>query len=56
MNSILLMKKLLMLLSVLLTVSSSFADEQRYNVPLEGSPSCYAQNAPITIIEFLDYQ
>ncbi len=50
------MNKLLILLSVFFSVSSSFADEQRYNVPLKDSPSCYAQNAPITMIEFLDYQ
>jgi len=50
------MKKLLIFLFVFFTVPSSFAAEQRYNVPLEDSPSCGSQNAPVTMIEFLDYQ
>ena len=50
------MKNLIILLFIFFTVPSSFADEQRYNVPLEDSPSCGSQNAPVTMIEFLDYQ
>jgi hypothetical protein len=50
------MKKLTILLFVIFTVSSSYADEQRYTVPLEDSPSCGAKNARVTVIEFLDYQ
>ncbi len=37
-------------------LSYSYADEKRYVVPLGDSPSCGPQNAPVTIIEFLDYQ
>jgi len=50
------MKKLLILLFVIFTASFSFAAEQRYTVPTEDSPYCGTQNAPVTIIEFLDYQ
>jgi len=32
------------------------ADEKRYVVPLEDSPVYGPENAPVTIIEFLDYQ
>jgi hypothetical protein len=50
------MKKFFILLFIFFTATSSFADEQRYTVPLEDSPSCGARNAPVTVIEFLDYQ
>jgi len=36
--------------------SNSYAEEKRYVLPLEDSPSCGAKNAAVTIIEFLDYQ
>lgn len=49
------MKKLIILLFVLFT-ATSFAADERYSVPLEDSPSCGAQNAKVTFIEFLDYQ
>lgn len=32
------------------------ADEKRYSVPILDSPSIGPANAPVTIIEFLDYQ
>jgi hypothetical protein len=50
------MKKLSVLLFVLFSASYAFTAEQRYNVPLEDSPWCGSQNAPVTMIEFLDYQ
>lgn len=28
----------------------------RFEVPLEGSPSCGPEDAAVTIVEFLDYQ
>lgn len=34
----------------------AYCDEQRYSVPIEDSPSYGPSNAPVTIIEFLDYQ
>ncbi len=36
--------------------SYSYADERRYEVPIEDSPALGPANAPVTIIEFLDYQ
>jgi hypothetical protein len=32
------------------------AAEERYSIPLEGSPSVGPENAPLVIVEFLDYQ
>ena len=32
------------------------AEEKRYSIPLENSPSLGAQDAPVTIIEFIDFQ
>jgi len=36
--------------------SNSYAEEKRYVVSLDDSPSCGPKNAAVTIIEFLDYQ
>ena len=50
------MKKLLIILFILFIAPYSFADEKRYTVPLLDSPVLGPANAPVTIIEFLDYQ
>jgi protein-disulfide isomerase len=42
-------------LSLLAAVPAGAADV-RYAVPAEDSPSVGAANAPVTIVEFLDYQ
>ncbi|MBN2653782.1 MAG: hypothetical protein JXR79_01520 [Nitrospirae bacterium] len=34
----------------------AYCDEQRYSVPVGDSPVYGPANAPVTIIEFLDYQ
>lgn len=49
-------KNIFIILFLLYSATSSLADEQRYSVPLEDSPSCGARNAKVTFIEFLDYQ
>lgn len=54
--SIAVMKKLLIILFILFIAPYSFADEKRYTVPLLDSPVLGPVNAPVTIIEFLDYQ
>ncbi|MDX9714513.1 MAG: hypothetical protein RBT37_03690 [Dissulfurispiraceae bacterium] len=44
------------LLSFLFSASFAYCDEQRYSVPIGSSPAYGPANAPVTIIEFLDYQ
>ncbi|MFN3480154.1 MAG: hypothetical protein ACK415_07170 [Thermodesulfovibrionales bacterium] len=43
------------LLFILIIATPSIAEE-RYTIPIENSPSYGPENAPVTIIEFLDYQ
>jgi len=50
------MKKILVFIVLLLSFSLSFAEEKRFVIPLEDSPSYGPNNAPVTIIEFLDFQ
>ncbi len=50
------MKKLIFLVFLISTISVSFAEEKRFNVPIGDSPVYGPENAPVTIIEFLDYQ
>ena len=44
------------LMILCLAVSQGYAEEKRFDIPLVDSPSEGPQNAPVTIIEFLDYQ
>jgi hypothetical protein len=41
---------------VLLSHSAAFADTKRYSVPVDNSPQKGPRDAPVTIIEFLDFQ
>lgn len=34
----------------------SSGEVKRFDIPLEGSPSMGAEDAPVVIVEFLDYQ
>jgi len=45
-----------LLLLALLAAAPAAADEVRYNVPAGDSPSIGPGNAPVTIVEFVDYQ
>jgi hypothetical protein len=36
--------------------TSVYAAENRYDIPIEGSPSWGPEDAPVTIVEFIDYQ
>jgi len=43
-------------LTVLLFASGLHADEKRFSVPVGDSPASGPASAPVTIIEFLDFQ
>lgn len=49
------MIKNLSLVFLLIIAIPSLAEE-RYTISIESSPSYGPENAPVTIIEFLDYQ
>lgn len=44
------------LLGLSLGTSPVGSAETRYSIPLEDSPSIGPQNAPVVLVEFLDYQ
>ncbi len=50
------MKKLIFIMLVTLITVSAFAEEKRVSVPIGDSPTTGPANAPVTIIEFLDFQ
>lgn len=50
------MPKLFLILICLILVCPSFAAENKYNISVDNSPFIGPQNAPVTIIEFIDYQ
>jgi protein-disulfide isomerase len=50
------MKKTALLILMVLIASLAFADEKRFSVPLDDSPALGPPNAPVTIVEFLDFQ
>ena len=45
-----------LIIALLLLSSLAFSAEPRYDVPIGDSPSMGPENAPITIIEFIDFQ
>ena len=45
-----------LLFLLILWVSPAFADVKRYEVPIGDAPSRGPEDAPITMIEFLDFQ
>ena len=50
------LKKFLSCFFVLLLVSNVFAEEKGTEIPIGDSPTFGPADAPITIIEFLDFQ
>ena len=51
------MRKLIVLLSVILLTSSlASGAEKRFSVPIGDSPTAGPADAPVTIVEFLDFQ
>ncbi len=50
------MKRLLIIAILVIAASVSFAEDKRYDVTLGDSPALGPAGAPVTIIEFLDFQ
>jgi protein-disulfide isomerase len=50
------MKRLTLVMVFFFLVVSAAAEEKRYTVPLGDSPTIGPPDAPVTIIEFLDFQ
>ncbi len=50
------MKKAALAVLFLILFSSAFAEVKRFQVPIADSPQLGPANAPVTIIEFLDFQ
>ncbi|MCK4910386.1 MAG: hypothetical protein KAR83_02035 [Thermodesulfovibrionales bacterium] len=47
---------LAVVMSSFVLAAPALADENLYDISVEGSPYLGAKDAPVTIIEFLDYQ
>jgi hypothetical protein len=50
------MKRMFLVIACILISFSAFAEERRFSVPIGDSPAIGPANAPVTIIEFLDFQ
>jgi len=50
------MKKLIVILAVILASSLGYSAEKRFSVPIGDSPTTGPADAPVTMIEFLDFQ
>lgn len=51
------MKKIFIVLFLVFLSAGVFAEsEKRYTISIDNSPSYGSKNAPVTIIEFIDYQ
>jgi protein-disulfide isomerase len=51
-----LMNRTILVMVIFLLAVSTSAEEKRYPVPLGDSPTIGPLDAPVTIVEFLDFQ
>ena len=49
-------RKMIVLFFCLMAVTTAFAEEKRYPIPIDGSPQKGPKDAPVTIVEFIDFQ
>ena len=54
--SLIMLRKLLSCIIVLLLFGTAFAEEKRTEIPIGDSPSLGPVDAPVTMVEFLDFQ
>jgi hypothetical protein len=50
------MNKVLICIFILLSFGMAQAEEKRIDIPINDSPSMGPADAPVTIIEFIDFQ
>jgi hypothetical protein len=50
------LKKIVPVFTFVLLALASFAQEKRFSLPLDDSPSLGPPDAPVTIVEFIDFQ
>ncbi len=50
------MKRVLLIMLFLLISSAGGAQETRSSIPLDNSPSFGPADAPVTLVEFIDFQ
>ncbi len=50
------MRRLVLVVLIILLSGNVAAEDKRYSVPINDSPAIGPVNAPVAIIEFLDFQ
>lgn len=50
------LKKILVIVFILALIGTGYADDQMADIPIGDSPAMGPVDAPVTIIEFIDFQ
>jgi hypothetical protein len=50
------MKRLALVVLLVQIACLASAQEKRFSIPIDGSPSLGPADAPVTIVEFIDFQ